>query len=141
MRSRLTSDSICMPVYQMCPDIRVGDVISVTWQANLVNGNYVWRWDTIVYDEDCRTRVKANFKQSSFFSAPLSLELLRKRAENYVPRLNQDAAIDSLALAAMKDDLSLGAIAQRLLLQFPKRFANWQEALTHAGEISDKYSL
>jgi protein arginine N-methyltransferase 1 len=51
-----------------------GDRITVQLAADLVNDGYVWRWDTEIPG-------KASFKQSTFFSVPLSTNQLRKSAQ------------------------------------------------------------
>ena len=55
-----------------------GDRIDLRLTANFVQDNYVWRWDTEFTDEE---RVKASFKQSTFYGAPLSTTQLRKSAQ------------------------------------------------------------
>jgi len=50
------------------------DRIELRLAADLVQDNYVWRWDTDFIDQD---RVKASFKQSTFYGVPLSTAQLR----------------------------------------------------------------
>ena len=54
-----------------------GDRIDLRLAANFVQDNYVWRWDTEFSDQE---RVKASFKQSTFYGAPLSTAQLRTSA-------------------------------------------------------------
>jgi protein arginine N-methyltransferase 1 len=54
-----------------------GDRIDLRLAANFVQDNYVWRWDTEFRDQE---RVKASFKQSTFYGAPLSTAQLRTSA-------------------------------------------------------------
>jgi protein arginine N-methyltransferase 1 len=54
-----------------------GDLIDLRLAANFVQDNYVWRWDTEFRDQE---RVKASFKQSTFYGAPLSTAQLRTSA-------------------------------------------------------------
>jgi protein arginine N-methyltransferase 1 len=120
--------------------LAVGDGISATLRADLVDDNYVWGWDTRVLDQGDPGRIKADFKQSTFFGVPLSPAQLRKRAAGHVPVLDEDGQIDRQVLAMMDGKLSLGEIAQRIVDLFPARFAVWREALTRVGELSKKYS-
>jgi protein arginine N-methyltransferase 1 len=53
-------------------EIEEGEPVAVTLRADLVQDDYVWTWDTDFRDQ------KMEFKQSTFFSVPLSVEQLRK---------------------------------------------------------------
>jgi protein arginine N-methyltransferase 1 len=55
-------------------DLTEGEHVTVQLAADLVNDGYVWRWDTEIPG-------KASFKQSTFFSVPLSTSQLRKSAQ------------------------------------------------------------
>ena len=57
-----------------------GERITLRLAADLVNDGYVWRWDTDFFAGD-ETKVKASFKQSTFFGIPLSTNQLRKSAQ------------------------------------------------------------
>lgn len=114
-----------------------GDNVSVMLYADLVNEDYIWRWETVVLDH--AHAEKARFKQSSFFATPLSPAQLRKRASNYAPALNRDGQIDGLILSMMNGKLPLGEIARHVAERFPERFASWQAALNRVGELSRKY--
>jgi protein arginine N-methyltransferase 1 len=117
-----------------------GDTISVALQADLVGANYIWLWKTLVLGEGNRDQIKANFKQSNFFATSLSLNNLKKRAESYVPTLNEAGKVDGLVLSLMGQGKILGEIARQVTDRFPDRFPNYQEALTHVGELSRRYT-
>ena len=55
-------------------EVSEGDRIELRVAADFVQDSYVWRWDTDFID---RERVKASFKQSTFYGAPLSTAQLR----------------------------------------------------------------
>ena len=59
-------------------EIAEGEPVELRLAANLVNDGYIWRWDT---DFFAGTRVKASFKQSTFYGVPLSQATLRKSAQ------------------------------------------------------------
>jgi protein arginine N-methyltransferase 1 len=120
--------------------LAVGDRVSVTLRADLVGDDYIWGWDTRVLDQGDPGRIKADFKQSTFFGVPLSPAQLRKRAASHVPVLDEDGQIDRQILALMDGEISLGEIARRIQDLFPARFALWRDALTRVGELSKKYS-
>jgi protein arginine N-methyltransferase 1 len=115
-----------------------GDAVAVELRADFVGEDYVWRWNTRVVDG--AGRVKADFRQSTFFGAPLALDRLRKRAADFVPTPDEDARVDLFILGLLCDGTALGEIARRLAVQFPARFPSWQAALTRVGDLSDRYS-
>ncbi|HEX5603496.1 MAG TPA: class I SAM-dependent methyltransferase [Pyrinomonadaceae bacterium] len=55
-------------------EVSEGDRIELRLAADFVQDNYVWRWDTDFIE---RERVKASFKQSTFYGVPLSTAQLR----------------------------------------------------------------
>jgi protein arginine N-methyltransferase 1 len=119
-------------------DLAADDVVSATLHANLLGDDYVWRWSTCVMDS-CG-RVKAQFKQSTFFGEPLSCDRLRKRATHHVPRLNEDAGVDQFALGLMDGRTSLDQVARSVADQFPDRFTTLQKAVARVGDLSQRYS-
>ena len=58
-------------------ELSEGDRIELRLAANFVQDNYVWRWDTDFKDQE---RIKASFKQSTFYGVPLSTTQLRTSA-------------------------------------------------------------
>jgi Arginine methyltransferase oligomerization subdomain len=120
--------------------LAIGDTVCVALRANLVSEDYVWRWDIYVLDQGHPERVKAKFKQSTFFNMPVSPARLRKRAADHVPTLNEDGELDRLILELMASGTSVGEIACRVSERFPTHFCRWEDALTRVGELSEKYS-
>ncbi len=120
-------------------NLAVGDVVSVDLAADLVGDDYIWRWDTRVLDQGQPRRLKAEFRQSSFYATVLSPQTLRQRAHSHVPILTEDGKIDGVILELMDGRNSLGEIARQLAARFPARFAGEPEALSRVGELSLKY--
>jgi protein arginine N-methyltransferase 1 len=118
-------------------ELMAGDHVQVRIRAVFVHSDYVWSWETRVMRGE---RVKCEFRQSTFAGAPFSRERLHKRADGFVPELNEDYSIDRLALDLMRQKRSLGEIAKALLAEFPVRFKNWNAALTRAADLSERYS-
>jgi len=116
------------------------DTVSVTIGATLSGGDYVWQWHTQIFVQGDPARVKTEFKQSTFLGAPYSAERLKKRSDHFVPHLNEEGEIARLFIAWTGESLALGAMARRLFEAFPKRFKTWHEALTEAGDLSNRYS-
>jgi protein arginine N-methyltransferase 1 len=117
-----------------------GDRVDVALKADLVGGDYVWRWDSRVLDRLNPGQVKASFQQSSFYAVPLVPARLRKLAASHVPLLNEDGQIDRLILEMMDGMVSLGDIARQVCDRFSTRFTSLQDALTRVGELSGRYS-
>jgi protein arginine N-methyltransferase 1 len=114
-----------------------GDAVAVRLGAHLVGDDYVWRWESKVTGA---AGLKAQFRQSNFYGAPLSLASLRKRAGDFVPLPDEEGEIDRFILSQMDGRATLAEIAARLAGRFPARFADAQAALTRVGELSQKYS-
>jgi type I protein arginine methyltransferase len=117
-----------------------GDTLSVFIQANLVGEDYLWRWDTRVLEEGNSNKIKADFKQSTFFGVPLSSARLHKRASNHVPALNEAGLIERFVLSLMDGENSLEQIAKRVAAQFPDCFVNDNGSLAYVGDVAEKYS-
>jgi protein arginine N-methyltransferase 1 len=83
-----------------------GDTVTVSLYADLVGDDYLWRWETRAQDQG--RPLKADFRQSSFFGDPLSLDRLQQMAAGHVPELSQDGRVDSFILPLMQGALSLG---------------------------------
>jgi hypothetical protein len=117
-----------------------GDQVCVTLQAHLVGGDYVWRWDTRVFQDGMQSHTKANFKQSTFSGVPLAPSHVRKREAEHMAQLNLDGQITRRVLDLMDGQTALGDIARIVHEQFPDQLSSWQDALDRVGEISGKYS-
>jgi protein arginine N-methyltransferase 1 len=115
-----------------------GDTVQVTLRADFVQEDYTWGWETKVCDS--KANVKAHFKQSTFMSAPLSLDKLHKTSENYVPQLKSAGAINLFILRQMDGQTSLGDIAHNLMAEFPDNFPTYQVALSQVADIAKEYS-
>lgn len=121
-------------------DLSPGDRVSVQIRADLVGGDYVWCWNTDITTAADPSRKVASFRQSIFQGAVVSPENLRKRAQSFVPVLNEDGRIDQMILQQMADHVPLEKIAQTIAAQSPSRFPTWQDALNYVGDLSAKYS-
>lgn len=116
------------------------DQVTVRLRADLVSEDYIWSWNTRVNEGNPDKTIKAQFKQSTFFGTALSPKRLRKQADSYTPRLNEDGMIDRYALDLMNTGLTHGEIARQLAERFATRFKDWRAALTHVSALSAKYS-
>lgn len=114
------------------------DQVSVRLRADLIGDDYIWSWQTVV--KTAQNQLKAEYKQSTFFGTPLSLKLLRKQSETYLPRVNETGRLDREILGLMDDSLTQGEIARQIATRYPQRFTTWQAALTYIATLSAKYS-
>jgi len=117
-----------------------GDNVSLHIQADLIGDDYSWKWDTRIVNGQDPQKVRAEFKQSTFYGQPLSLANLRKKASNFVPDLADKGKMDLFILNLMDGGRTLEEIAVKVKDSFPDRFKDWREALTRVGELSQKYS-
>jgi protein arginine N-methyltransferase 1 len=117
-------------------DITTGDEISVALRGDLIGENYVFTWNSRVASTGGRT--KAEFAQSNFLGEAGSAVALRKRGSSYMPTLADEGEIERTALEQMDGKTSLADIARDIARRYPTRFARWEEALAHVGEISSR---
>ena len=115
--------------------IEQGDRIELSLKADMVRGDYVWRWDTsILAGETLQPR--ATFRQSTLSGVPLSPGQLRKQSAGYKPTLTEAGQVRSFIMETMTGDNSLEDIATRLVERFPQRYADWKSALDDVAAIS-----
>ncbi len=117
-----------------------GDYIDLRLKANLVDGEYIWRWDTRITDR-ASSQAKAEFHQSTFYGTSVDPKELHKQASGFTPSVNQQGQLDRLALELMDGNHSLGNIAEAIIQRFPEVFPDWEHTLAHVGKLSKKYSL
>jgi len=120
-------------------NLEPGDLVTVNLAADLVGGDYLWRWDTRILSQGQPERLKADFRQSSLLGAAVSPASLKQRASSHVPVLSEDGKVDRFILELMEAKNTLGEIARQVAEKFPARFAGEGEALAHAGELSLRY--
>lgn len=113
--------------------VREGDTIDIGLSAKLLGDRYFWQWKSRVLSGGGE---RAAFSQSQFDSVPLVPEKLRRQAATHVPRLNEEGEIERFVLDRMAGARPLGDIARELADRFPARFARWQDALNHVGDLA-----
>ena len=117
--------------------VNVGDLIATRMSATLIDHKFVYRWDTRI--SDIKGNTKANFKQSTFKSRPITPKDLQTLAEDNCPALNEDGLIAKMVLKALAESKSLGQIAKLITEQFPLRFSNKTFALHHVIRLATKF--
>jgi SAM-dependent methyltransferase len=117
--------------------VKEGQEIQVDLHADLVGGEYVWRWETKINAGDGLPR---HFKQSTFQGANFAPHSLHRRAADFVPVLSDVGEAERWILQAMDGKTSLQEIAQEAAKRFPRHFPGSDEAFQRVTELSGKYS-
>jgi protein arginine N-methyltransferase 1 len=118
-------------------DVSEGQEIQVELHADLVGGDYIWRWETRINAPD---GASWHFQQSTFQGANFSPNFLQRRAADFVPALSETGEAERWLLQAMDGKASLQEIAKEAANRFPGLFSTWDEAFRRAAELSGKYS-
>jgi protein arginine N-methyltransferase 1 len=111
--------------------VQAGDAVEIDLGAKLVGDDYIWTWRTRARD--------MTFSQSTFLGAPLSPELLRKRAAGHAPDLNEDGRVVLRVLEGFGQRKTNAQLAEQLLAEFPGRFGSEEECLGFVGKLAGKY--
>jgi hypothetical protein len=114
-----------------------GQEIQVDLHADLVGGDYIWRWETKINAGDGPPR---HFKQSTFQGTNFAPRSLHRRAADFVPALSEAGEAERWILQAMDGKTSLQEIAQEAAKRFPRHFSGSEEAFQRVTELSGKYS-
>jgi protein arginine N-methyltransferase 1 len=114
--------------------------VAVSLEAKLLEEDYVWRWSTRIEPPDGSGVPVIQFEQSQLAGEVLSRAKLHRRAAAYVPHLSEEGRLRRRALELMDGRASLEHIARQLTTEFPQRFSKWEQALSYAGAVSEKYS-
>jgi protein arginine N-methyltransferase 1 len=113
-----------------------GDAIELGLRADLVGSDYVWSWKTRIGG----AAAKAEFRQSTFFGAPLTPEQLRKLAPGRSPELSEEGRMDFFILGLLHSGVSLEEAARRVAEKFPKRFVSEDAARTRVSDLALRYT-
>lgn len=119
--------------------LEAGDRIFVSIRADLVVRDYIWGWNTRIVDGG-NGAIKANFRQSTFFCAPMSPERLRRRESDYVPLAIGNLEVERFCLDLADGNTPLGDIAVRLQAKFSKRFSSRTQALAFVADLFERYA-
>jgi protein arginine N-methyltransferase 1 len=120
-------------------DVVPGDRMSTRLSATMVDGEYIYRWETRI--TDAAGIVKGEFKQTTFKDRPIKLRELQRGTAEFRPTLNLDGQIDHAIMLAMAQSQPLGQIAADLVSRYPARFADCNVALNHVARLSVKYAV
>ena len=112
-----------------------GDRIEFTFRADLINGSYVYSWDSVVNSGGD----EISFRQSSFRSRLIPLDQLAAQSSDFVPSVEERHAVDRFCLGLIDGQRSLGAIAAEVMANYPTAFATATKALDHVAKLAQRY--
>ena len=114
-----------------------GDHIDLQIELRATSPEPVWRWTFRLRRSDGSNEQE---QHCSLETMPLNLASLKKRAEHFVPTLNEEGQSLRLVLGMMDDGQPLRSIAQALHEHCPERFATETDAMEFVGHQSASYS-
>ncbi len=116
-----------------------GEAIEVAVAADLVDGHYVWRWDTEIRRNGAAAGDDVRFRQSTFFGQPLDVDALRRRKPGHAPGLGTGGQVDLGILRGLSEGLTLQDVAQDVAARHPDTFADWRAAFGRVAEVAERY--
>jgi protein arginine N-methyltransferase 1 len=119
--------------------VKTGDILDTVLQADLVNGTYLWRWHTRVLSLGRPDEVKAEFKQSTFYAQPFTLQQLHQQEAGFVPRLTPEGHLDMRILTLLDGKSSLKQIADQIAHEYPEKFQRTRDAFKRIAQIASRY--
>jgi protein arginine N-methyltransferase 1 len=126
---------VFFPLPQPVP-IRLGDPVSIAFDAALVTGDYVYRWRTRIGAEGAP---RAVFDQSTLNGVPLSRSLLERSSSRFAPQLSDEGETVSIALGLMDGALSIEDIARVVRERLGDPAGTPAEVLALVTRLSQKY--
>lgn len=119
--------------------IEKGDKIILRVQADLVDGQYQWRWHTRILSGDNPEAIKANFEQSTDVDKTMERAVLHKRILNFRPSRSEGGEIDHFILGKMDGSNTIDQIASQTHAKYPLRFKTNREAHLYVNGLSQDY--
>lgn len=118
--------------------VKAGDRISAKIKARLIDGNYIWSWNTTIWQAGTSEK-RYESRQSSFKGRIFSPDALRHNAHNHAPELTPALAVDRDCLSLVGDGRSHQDIADALFEKHEDHFADAKAALDHVTKLLDRY--
>lgn len=118
--------------------LAAGDTVKVKLSADLVQEEYVWRWDSQVMHHN--GGAGASFRQSSFHGQLINPDHLTTRRPSYRPLLSPGAGVDAAGLRLLVEGASLGEAAATLAERFPEYLVSPESALSHVAALAESYA-
>jgi protein arginine N-methyltransferase 1 len=126
------------PLLEPVP-ITKGDKITLDIRADLIGGQYVWRWHTRIHSGDKSRAIKADFEQSTDLESTLESAKLHESVLNFKPSRSETGEIDHFILGRMDGRNTIDQIAGQALWKYPHRFKTLREAELYVNDLSLDY--
>jgi protein arginine N-methyltransferase 1 len=118
--------------------LAAGDRISARIRGNLIDGRYLWSWDSSVIDR-ATGAVRQTFRQSSFLKQPISRTEVKTGSSLAIPQPSQKMQLDIDCLAMVNGELDQDGIAKALLERYPQLLPDYRSALDHVTQLLRRY--
>lgn len=115
-----------------------GDTLHAEIMGNLIDGSYVWSWNTAVA-RGVDGIAEPLFRQSTFLSTIFQPGQMKSHADVSVPRKNEKMAIDAFCLSLIDGERSLKAITDAVMAQYPDAFSSPADGLNHVSRLAGQY--
>ncbi|MCL6682821.1 50S ribosomal protein L11 methyltransferase [Sphingomonas alba] len=124
--------------FQRPVELAAGDHVDVEISARLVDGSYIWNWNS-EFRRQGQSGAPLKFRQSSFLGKIYSPQSLARQSRQFIPPASEAQQIDQLCLSLVDGKRSLEAIAGELNAKFPNRFTSASDALNHVANLTARY--
>ena len=118
--------------------LAAGERMTVRIRAQLVDGSYIWGWDTDLAAGPQRSDA-IRFRQSTFKGAVFSPARLHPHAHHQVPEATAQIAVDRDCLSLVGEGRTLEDIALTLMERNPGVFGSAKDALGHVTKLLERY--
>jgi len=135
--TRTVHGQMILPLLKPVP-VEEGTRIHVGLHADLINRDYLWRWETKIAGSSGQPEL--HLVQSTFQGASFSTQNLRRQEFDYIPALSEAGEAELWMLGQMRGEATLRSIAQGAFEKFPGVFASWQAAFEKVAELSKRAS-
>jgi len=117
--------------------VEVADRITFSLKADLVHGEYVWRWSTGLVGSGAGGGRR--FDQSTFFCQPLDSKLFARARPESAPHLRDVGEMTAAALQMMDGTRTLSAIADALRDRFPHKLGDPDAFSNFVADVSVRF--
>jgi type I protein arginine methyltransferase len=114
-------------------NVDVNDFIEFDLNATLENGNYVFSWNTKIFEKT--GELKHHFLQTTLANRLKSARSLEKQSEYFIPNLSFEASINKFIMDSCDGERMNGDIADLIVEKFPEKFSTFDEALARVTEV------
>jgi len=124
--------------FEQAVKLAAGDRITVQISAKLIDGQYVWSWNTTISDAS-GVAPRHSFRQSTFKGQLFSADKLRPHGHYRVPERSAKMTVDQDCLSFVGEGRSLEDIAVALKERHPGYFESDKAALGHVTKLLERY--